>query len=117
MSGGKAENYIAFIQNGLFHISKYNIILSTVVIDGNTAQLKAFKKLFEKSLRYHSKDIISHLIVFTCLCHSVKNSYKFAIHHDPNFPAINRMRKLQLFKKNLIKLIINYNFYRHKMDI
>lgn len=44
ISGGKAEDYITSIPKGLLYISKYNIKLSTVVIDGNTAQLKAFKK-------------------------------------------------------------------------
>lgn len=54
MSGGKAEDFIASIPKGLLNISKYNIKLSTVVIDGNTAQLKAFKK----SLK-HLSDIMA----------------------------------------------------------
>ena len=100
MSGGKAENYIASIPKGLLYISKYNIRLSTVVIDGNTAQLKAFKKEFRSSLRFHSSDMIRHLIVVPCLCHRVNNAYKFAIQHDPNFSAlINRMRKIATILK------------------
>lgn len=100
MSGGKTENYIASIPKGLLYISKYNIKLSTVVIDGNTAQLKAFKKEFKTSLRSHDDDMIRHLIVVPCLCHRVNNSYKFAIQHDPNFSAlINRMRKIATILK------------------
>ena len=98
MTGGKAEDYIETIPKGLLYIEKYNINVSTVVVDGNTAQLKAFKKSFPKSLRYSENPMIKHLIVVPCLCHRINNAYKFAIQHDSRFNSlIDRMREIASF--------------------
>ena len=42
MTGCKAKDYVNTIPKGLDLIEKFKVKVSTVVVDGNTAQLKAF---------------------------------------------------------------------------
>ncbi|KAK8887819.1 hypothetical protein M9Y10_038876 [Tritrichomonas musculus] len=112
ISGGKVEDYITSIPKGLLHISKYYIKLSTVIIDGNTAQLKAFKKEFKTTHKYHGDDMIQHLRVVPCICLRVNNSYKFAVQHDLNFSTlINRMRKIATFIKESDSAYHNFSTF------
>lgn len=43
MNGGTAEEYVDLINKGSNELLKYNINPSSIVVDGNAAQLKAFK--------------------------------------------------------------------------
>lgn len=50
MDGGKAKDYIKSIPRGLRHLQLAETLIGSIVVDGNTTQLKAlsptYKKLF-----------------------------------------------------------------------
>lgn len=99
MTGGKAKDYVNTIPKGLDLIEKFKVKVSTVVVDGNTAQLKAFKESYHNSLRHLDNDMIKKLIVVPCLCHRINNAYKFVVLHDNNF------NKLVTSIRNIAKVL------------
>ena len=77
MEGGDTDCYIKSIPKGLLPLNILHIKIGSVVIDGNTAQKKAWNHDYNKSVLHdpnipNAKDII----VVPCLCHRIHNSYK-----------------------------------------
>lgn len=74
MKGGNTDCYLEAIPKGLLPLSIVNINIGSVVIDGNTAQKKAWKStsLILNTIISH----ISRIIVVPCLCHRTHNAYK-----------------------------------------
>lgn len=96
MKGGKAEDYFATIPYGIGYIEGFDVNVSTIVIDGNTAQLKAFRELKESK---RSSKMIKNLIIVPCLCHRVNNAYKFAVKHNEKF--IDLLTQMRTIAKTL----------------
>ena len=74
MKGGNTDCYLEAIPKGLLPLSIVNINIGSVVIDGNTAQKKAWKStslILNTSISH-----ISRIIVVPCLCHRTHNAYK-----------------------------------------
>ena len=46
MPGGKVEDYKKTIPIGINYIKNFDVNISTVVVDGNKAQMKALRELF-----------------------------------------------------------------------
>lgn len=92
MQGGKAEDYKNTIPIGINYIKNFDINISTVVVDGNRAQMKALRELKESK---KSDEMIRNLIVVPCLCHRINNAYKFAVTHNEKFKALlTQMRSI-----------------------
>ncbi|KAK8880887.1 hypothetical protein M9Y10_003586 [Tritrichomonas musculus] len=77
MDGGKANDYIKSIPRGLRHLQLAGASIGSIVVDGNTAQLKALSPTYKKSL-YNQSDIndMEKILIIPCLCHRINNSYK-----------------------------------------
>lgn len=92
MEGGKAKDYKETIPKGLHFISSFFVNISTIVVDGNTAQLKALRELKNSS---SSSEMIRKIIIVPCLCHRINNAYKFAVKHtDKLNKMVNNMRNI-----------------------
>ena len=83
LSGSKAVNYVPVIVKGLYFISLAKVKIGSIVIDGNTAQIKALSPLWKKSV-FYSKEIDNpkKLIIIPCLCHRCHNAYKYIAEHN-----------------------------------
>lgn len=92
MKGGKAEDYAATIPIGINYIGIFDVNISTIVVDGNKAQLKALRELKESK---NSSKMIKDLIIIPCLCHRINNAYKFAVKHIEKFKdLLTQMRTI-----------------------
>ena len=82
MTAGKAKDYVISIAKGLNVIRGYKINVGSIVLDGNTAQLKSFNKDWKLSLYHKSIPDIKKIIIVPCLCHRIHNSYKYTVLHN-----------------------------------
>lgn len=96
MEGGKAKDYKETIPKGLFTISNFLINISTIVVDGNTAQLKALRELKDSP---SSNEMIRKTIIVPCLCHRINNAYKFAVKHT------DKLNKMVTDMRNIAKAL------------
>ena len=80
---GTAEDYVESLHNGFMELTKHEVRISTVVVDGGTAQLKALgPKPGMLRTKFPLKGHLGEmrkLIVFPCICHKLNNCYK-ALH-------------------------------------
>ena len=77
MNGADHKAYVESIATGLAIISKSEIMIATLTVDGGTAQEKALKRGDPASLFSRTKkNWIKKLIVIPCVCHRINNSYK-----------------------------------------
>lgn len=81
--GSKATHYVPVIRKGLYFLSVAKVKIGSIVIDGNTAQLKAFNPKWKHSI-YHSTtlDNPKQIIIIPCLCHRCHNAYKYQAEHN-----------------------------------
>lgn len=77
MKGSNTDCYLDAIPKGLFPLSVFKIKIGSVVIDGQTAQKKAWSSKYKKSILYNSNiENAQNIIVVPCLCHRLHNAYK-----------------------------------------
>lgn len=62
---------------------KFFVRISTIVVNGNKAQLKALLVL-----KNSPSEMISKIIIVLCLCHWINNAYKFAVNHTDKLNGI-----------------------------
>jgi hypothetical protein len=82
MQGLKATDYAPASINGLKEISKFGVQVSSVVIDGGLAQLKAFNEEWHESVRCKYPPSRG-IFLFPCLAHRVHNSYVYTVSKFP----------------------------------
>lgn len=77
MKGLDTDSYLDAIPKGLFPLKVFKIKIGSVVIDGQTAQKKAWSPNLKGSILFN-RDIENsqNIIVIPCLCHRVHNAYK-----------------------------------------
>lgn len=77
MKGSDTTSYLDAIPKGLFPLKVFKIKIGSVVIDGQTAQKKAWNPNYKDSILFN-RDIENsqNIIVIPCLCHRVHNAYK-----------------------------------------
>ena len=79
MNGITADCYTTSILNGLLELLKYNLVPSTIVVDGGTAQKKALSLSWKGSIyNITNNQIIRKIIPVPCICHRINNAYKHA---------------------------------------
>ena len=77
MDGGKTHDYNLAIEAGLYSISRYGIVIGSVVIDGLKSQMNTFDPSKDISLVRNTVDQwIKQIIVIPCICHRIHNAYK-----------------------------------------
>ncbi|KAK8880387.1 hypothetical protein M9Y10_003058 [Tritrichomonas musculus] len=77
MDGGNTQCYLDSIPKGLLPLTILKIKIGSVVIDGNTAQKKAWNPDYKHSILYNQNiPNAQNIIVVPCLCHRVHNAYK-----------------------------------------
>ncbi|EAX82930.1 hypothetical protein TVAG_011810, partial [Trichomonas vaginalis G3] len=88
MNGGTSEDYIHSLTQGFNRIFIRDVKISSVVCDGNKAQLKCFQKGWNQSF-YNSNDPRLFKILFIpCLCHRIHNCYQYMTTKDVALGAI-----------------------------
>ena len=89
MQGGKAADYIKAIPQGFIQLNISKIKIGSIVVDGNTAQLKALNPYYKKSI-FHFNNIpnVKNILIIPCLCHRIHNSYKNAVKNDESLSEI-----------------------------
>lgn len=99
MKGGDTDCYLDAIPKGLLPLNIVKINIGSVVIDGNTAQKKAWgsSKLFSST----NIPFPDRIIVVPCLCHRVHNSYKRVAKKNPDLSKI--VEELHLLPKLCIE--------------
>lgn len=98
MKGGNTKCYLESIPRGFLPLDIANISVGSVVIDGNTAQKKAWQST---SLLQTNISDIDKIIVAPCLCHRVHNSYKYIAKHNADLSTI--VNELHLISKLCIE--------------
>lgn len=104
MKGGNTKCYLESIPEGFIPLNIANISVGSVVIDGNTAQ----KKAWESTSLITDTNIpnADKFIIVPCLCHRVHNSYKRVAEHNADLAGIvqelHRLSKLCIEKQREI---------------
>ena len=104
MKGGNTQCYLDSIPEGFIPLSIANISVGSVVIDGNTAQKKAWQStslITDTNIANADK-----FIIVPCLCHRVHNSYKRVVEQNQELSEIvkelHRLSKLGIERQNEI---------------
>ena len=84
-----ARGYVGVLLDGLEAIKRFGINVASCICDGNTAQKKAFKYSWARSLR-NLKDYpwLRSILYIPCLCHRISNAYKSIISHNQELKEI-----------------------------